>query len=226
MRRIVVLKYGESIYNEKYIFAGGAPDVMLPISFVFYLIQDGTRNILVDVGCNDGAGFEMSCFCSPVEALKEYGLQPEEITDVFLTHRHRDHVEAIGDFKNAVIHIQAEEYAPTKKFIPENSKVEMFEEETSLGPNLIIRKIGGHSIGSSVAIYHHGNKKYLFCGDECYVQACFDNQIPTGATCNPEISKQFIQDYYGDDYVPLLFHDPSILPGRVGNQVIMEDVCG
>ncbi len=226
MRRIVVLKYGESIYNEKYIFAGGAPDVMLPISFVFYLIQDGTRNILVDVGCNDGAGFEMSCFCSPVEALKEYGLQPEEITDVFLTHRHRDHVEAIGDFKNAVIHIQAEEYAPTKKFIPENSKVEMFEEETSLGPNLIIRKIGGHSTGSSVAIYHHGNKKYLFCGDECYVQACFDNQIPTGATCNPEISKQFIQDYHGDDYVPLLFHDPSILPGRVGNQVIMEDVCG
>ena len=56
-RRIVVLKYGESVFNESYIFRGGCPEKMLPISFVIYLIQDDERNILVDAGCNDGAGF-------------------------------------------------------------------------------------------------------------------------------------------------------------------------
>ena len=223
MKRIVVLKYGESIYNEKYIFAGGAPDVMLPISFVIYLIQDGNRNILVDAGCNDGAGFKMSCFCKPIEVLEKYGLRPEDITDVILTHRHHDHVEAIGDFKDAVIHIQKEEYAPARKFIPENSKVEIFEEQTSLGPNLTIRKIGGHSTGSSIVIYEADNKKYVFCGDECYVRECFEKQIPTGATCNPALSKQFIQDYNGKEYIPLLFHDPTIIPGKVGYEIIMED---
>ena len=60
--KLTVFKYGESVYNECYLFAGGDPDRLLPISFVFYLIETGDRRLLVDVGCNDGAGFEMRRF--------------------------------------------------------------------------------------------------------------------------------------------------------------------
>ena len=37
--KITVLKYGESIFEEVHMFRGGRPDVKLPISFVFYLIE-------------------------------------------------------------------------------------------------------------------------------------------------------------------------------------------
>jgi len=60
--KIVALKYGESIFGENYIFKGGRKDVLLPISFTIYLIQTKDKNILVDVGCDDGAGFEMPLY--------------------------------------------------------------------------------------------------------------------------------------------------------------------
>ena len=41
--KITVLKYGESVFEEVHIFKGGNPNVLLPISFVFYLIETGNR---------------------------------------------------------------------------------------------------------------------------------------------------------------------------------------
>lgn len=64
----------------------GRKDVFLPISFVFYLIQTQNRLILVDTGCDSIDGFVMMHFCKPVEVLKRYGLDPEDITDVMITH--------------------------------------------------------------------------------------------------------------------------------------------
>ena len=90
-----------------------------PISFVIYLIQDGERNVLVDAGCNDGAGFEMSVFSKPVDILREYGVMPEDITDIAITHHHHDHIEAVKDYPNAIIHMQKEEYELGKTYIPQ-----------------------------------------------------------------------------------------------------------
>lgn len=73
--KITVLKYGESIFEEVHMFRGGRADVKLPISFVFYLIETENKKILVDVGCDDGAGFEMSIFSKPVFVLEDYGLK-------------------------------------------------------------------------------------------------------------------------------------------------------
>lgn len=84
--KIVALKYGESVLGENYIFKGGNKDKCLPISFTIYLIQTESKNILVDVGCDDGAEIEMSLFKKPIDVLKEYGLLPNDITDVIITH--------------------------------------------------------------------------------------------------------------------------------------------
>ncbi len=220
--RIVVFKYGESVYNESFIFSGGDPDKMLPISFVFYLIQTKGKNILVDVGCNDGAGFEMKRFCKPVEALKSYGLKPEEITDVVITHAHHDHIEAIGAYKNAVIHIQESEYETGQDYFPAEAKVCRFKGECLLCPNVLLKEIGGHSKGSSIVICELDEKQYVLCGDECYVKACFAQKIPTGSSCDPVLSEAFVLEYSKSQYVPLLFHDPDILTGRLGYDIVAQ----
>lgn len=214
--KIVALKYGEFVFGENYIFKGGNKDKCLPISFTIYLIQTENKNILVDVGCDDGAGFEMSLFKKPVDVLKEYGLSPNDITDVIITHSHHDHIEAIKYYGNAVIHIQKDEYVMAKKYIPTSFTVHLIDVEFSLAKNVIMRKMGGHSIGSCIVLADN----YVFCGDECYYEKCLTDKICTGASYNEELSRIFIKEFSKDTYIPLLFHDPNIMTGSIGHMCI------
>lgn len=214
--RIVALKYGESVFGENYIFKGGRKDVLLPISFTIYLIQTQGKNILVDAGCDDGAGFPMSVFKKPVEVLTEYGVAAHEITDVVITHAHHDHVEAVGHYKNAVIHIQEAEYPKAEKYFPEDARVQQIREEFTLSENVTARKIGGHSAGSCIVLAG----EYVLCGDECYHAKCLTDGICTGASKNEEKSMAFLAEYSKAKYIPLLFHDPGIMPGRVGAMIV------
>ncbi len=214
--KIVALKYGESVFGENFIFKGGNKEKLLPISFTIYLIQTENKNILVDVGCDDGAGFEMSQFQKPVDVLKEYGLLPNNITDVIITHSHHDHIEAIKYYTNAVIHIQKNEYIEAKKYIPEKFNVHFFDDQFLLDENVIIKKIGGHSIGSCVVLADN----YLLVGDECYYEKCLTDKICTGASYDEKLSRRFIEEFSNNKIIPLLFHDPNIMPGYIGYKII------
>ena len=214
--KIIALKYGESVFGENYIFKSGRKDVLLPISFTIYLIQTENKNILVDVGCDDGAGFEMSLFKKPVDVLKEYGLSPNDITDVIITHSHHDHIEAIRYYENATIHIQKDQYPSGKMYIPTSFDVHLIYDEFSLAEKIIIRKIGGHSIGSCIVLADN----YVLCGDECYYEKCLTDKICTGASHNKEASEKFIVEFNKNKYIPLLFHDIKILQGRLGYSII------
>lgn len=218
MCNIIALKYGESVLGENCIFRGGRSDRRLPISFVIYLIRTKDKNILVDAGCDDGAGFPMSVFQKPSDVLREYGLKPLDVTDLVITHAHHDHVQAACHYKNALIRIQKDEYAAAKKYLPEGVEVRLFDEECAVCDGVLVKKIGGHTAGSSIVQVG----QYVLCGDECYYRQCLTDQILTGATCSEERSRQFLETYGDGRFVPLLFHDPSILPGRVGYEVIAE----
>ena len=214
--KIVALKYGESVFGENHIIKGGRKDVLLPISFTIYLIQTKEKNILVDVGCDDGAGFEMSLFKKPVDVLKEYGLSSNDITDIIITHSHHDHIEAIRYYENADVYIQKDEYTAAKKYIPTGFDIHLFDDEFSLAENILIRKIGGHSVGSCIVLAEN----YVLCGDECYYEKCLTDRICTGLPYNKEASEKFIVEYSKNKYVPLLFHDSKILQGRLGYSII------
>lgn len=209
---IIALKYGETVLEDGDIFKGGDPDVYLPISFTIYLIETETKRILVDAGCDDGAGFEMSIFKNPVDVLEEYGLVPEDVTDVIITHSHYDHTQAIKYYKNATVHIQKDEYERAKKRIPEDFCVHLIDDEFVLEENIIIKKIGGHSEGSCIVLADN----YVFCGDECYYKKNLTDKICTGISCNETASEGFIAEYGQSKYIPLLFHDPDIMRGSVG----------
>lgn len=214
--KIYTLKYGESIYGENYIFKGGDAKSLLPISFTIYLIQDEEKNILVDVGCDDGAGFVMSVFKKPVEVLKEAGFDPSDVTDVVITHSHHDHVEALHYYKNATIHIQKDEFEDAKRYFSEDMHMALFDDEKSITQNVKVLKIAGHSKGSSIVIANN----FVLCGDECYYRTNLEKKIPTGASINPQKSLEFVEKYSSPEYTPLLFHAPDIMEGQVGFEIV------
>ena len=215
VKKLFAVKYGETDINEAMAYRGGDKSVKVPISLIVYLIETERRKILIDAGCDSMPGYELRNFSSPTETLRRAGISPEEITDVVLTHAHHDHAEAAHHFKNAVIHIEKDEYKAAKCFLPDGLFVNVFENEIELD-GVRAMKISGHSWGSCAVEFSYHGKPYVICGDECYVRRCLAEKICTGASVCPEKSLAFLYKYGSGDYVTLLCHDGEILKGQNG----------
>ena len=224
--KLVALKYGESTLPCDQLYRGGDPTLAEPISFTVYLLTFGRRRILIDAGCEDMPGFCMEHFCSPVEILARYGLAPEAITDVVITHAHHDHVAAIGRFSHARVWIQAEELARARRYIPGEMPIRTFVRSAKIADGVRVKRVGGHTAGSSVVEITVGERCYVVTGDACYVPRCLAEGIPTGASRDPGASLNFVRTYSKEPYVPLLSHDPALLCGRNGFEVVFDTEKG
>src|SRR5215510_11567661 len=92
----------------------GAPkDEKVDIAFVVWLVRGGGRNILFDSGYHRDTFlkyFPSTEYIRPDEAVKLAGVQPEEITDIVISHSHWDHIGGIDLFPKATVWIQKEEF--------------------------------------------------------------------------------------------------------------------
>lgn len=61
------------------------------------LVRDGDRVIVVDPGMAPGAA-------AILDALAKFGIKPEDVTEVVLSHHHPDHTMYAGLFPNAAVH--------------------------------------------------------------------------------------------------------------------------
>src|SRR6185295_8163475 len=95
--------------------AGADRSRKLDIQMMVWLLKgsDG-RNILVDSGFYRDKFFQqwkLRDFVKPSEAVTKFGVKPEEITDVIITHMHWDHADGMDLFPKARVWLQQDEYA-------------------------------------------------------------------------------------------------------------------
>jgi len=91
----------------------GAPKEKIQTAWIVWLVRGGGRNILFDSGYHRDKFahyFHPVDYVRPDEAVKLAGVQPDEITDVVISHAHWDHLGGIDLFPKATIWIQEEEY--------------------------------------------------------------------------------------------------------------------
>ena len=208
--KIITIKYAESTLPESAVFQGGRTEKRVPITFVIYLIVTKNRRILVDAGCDTMPGFEMINYERPVDILSRYGYEPEDITDVVITHAHHDHIAAVGYYKNAVIYIQEDEYVAGKQYIPPDFQVQTFKDSFLVDASILIKTIGGHSWGSCIVEFRYGGTCYVISGDECYARECLTKKKPTGSSCNLKQSEFFVKEYSKDCYQVLMCHEQGV----------------
>ena len=213
--RIHAIRYADSHLPESMIFTGGEKGTTQPIAFLLYVIETKNHRILMDAGCDSLPGFEMRNFISPAKALADYGISPEKITDVIITHAHHDHIDGLRHFPQAVIHIQKDEFLKGRPYIPESTAVNTFERSCTVADCIELERIGGHTAGSCIAKIQIDNTLYIFGGDECYLPICLEQKIPTGASHNPSASKAFIERFCRPSYRVLLTHDTQIQTGII-----------
>jgi glyoxylase-like metal-dependent hydrolase (beta-lactamase superfamily II) len=90
------------------IIKDNAKNTLLSSNINAYLIQSGDRNLLVDAGCRELFGPT----CGFIQdAMAEVGVSNKQVTDIFLTHLHPDHIagtlntDGTAVFNNAQMHI-------------------------------------------------------------------------------------------------------------------------
>ncbi len=96
---------------------GADSPVIVDGSMMVWLIKGPEeRNILVDTGCRPGhsnlANLDPEArrrYIRPDEAVAKIGIEPENITDIIITHLHWDHADGVRLFPNAHIWIQKAE---------------------------------------------------------------------------------------------------------------------
>ncbi len=91
----------------------GAPHEKMNLAMVIWLIRGEGRNILFDSGYHRDTfakEFPATEYIRPDEAVKLAGVQPEEITDIVISHAHWDHMGGIDLFPKALVWIQKEEF--------------------------------------------------------------------------------------------------------------------
>jgi len=92
----------------------GAPKgEKIEIAMVIWLIRGGGHNILFDSGYHRETFtkyFPSTGYLRPDEAVKLAGVQPDEVTDIVISHAHWDHIGGIDLFPKAKVWIQKEEY--------------------------------------------------------------------------------------------------------------------
>ncbi|WP_263354611.1 N-acyl homoserine lactonase family protein [Acidicapsa acidisoli] len=92
---------------------GGPKDEKVDVACVVWLIRGGGRTILFDSGYHRDTFlkyFPDKDYLRPDEAVKTAGVQPDQVTDVVISHAHWDHMGGIDLFPNAQVWIQKDEY--------------------------------------------------------------------------------------------------------------------
>jgi len=112
---IQAIRYGTIVGFPVASLVMGAPrGEKLDIAMVVWLIRGGGHNVLFDSGFHREVWlkrFPTADYLRPDEAVKLAGVQPEDVTDIVVSHAHWDHMGGIELFPKATVWIQKQEFA-------------------------------------------------------------------------------------------------------------------
>jgi glyoxylase-like metal-dependent hydrolase (beta-lactamase superfamily II) len=161
------------------------------------IIETEGHTILVDTGWGDKQNEKFFNHVylhngeGLIEGLKKRGYEPEDITDVVLTHLHADHCggavkrDSTGNgyeltFPNALYHVSRIQWAWAVKnnlreadsFLEENilpikesGHLRLVEGDGELFPDFSVRICYGHTPGLMIAVIKYNNRTLVYTGD-------------------------------------------------------------
>jgi len=176
------------------------------------LIQSNGKNILVDTGIGDKHNKKAKTRFHMQggqlrNSLGKFGLSPDDIDMVVLTHLHFDHVggctafennKAVPVFRNATHLVQRLDWDEanntnertrtayiTDDFLPlqQSNQLQLLDGDTEIISGLWVRRTGGHTAGHQLAYFESGGEKVATLGDVLMIP----EQLPVGYTTSYDL---------------------------------------
>ena len=200
------------------------PGVKCDSPTICWYLTDGTRKVMVDNGGDPADGVKHMPYTQtedqlPERALRNIGVDPEEIDTVILTHLHWDHANNNHLFPNAKFYVQKKELqycvAPVTGHekiydldIIFKTKYEIVDGDVEIMPGISVTLTPGHTDGSQTVLVDTEEGLYGIVGDLFNLYVCWEStpRIINGLhTC--------VQTCY-DSYAKLEKLNATLLPGH------------
>lgn len=168
------------------------PGVKIDFPLICWYLTDGVRKILVDTGGTSPdhrwQPYTRTPEQEPARALARLGVQPEEITDVILTHLHWDHAGNNHLFSNAKFYVQRAEMEeaadpPVKMFAASYDRDVIFQTsyvllagDVSLLDGVRVITTPGHSLGSQSVVVDTASGPCIIAGDLIGLYECWEHE--------------------------------------------------
>jgi glyoxylase-like metal-dependent hydrolase (beta-lactamase superfamily II) len=159
--------------------AAGEPTDVLHLGIQPLLVHAGDRVLLFDTGAGD---VEWARGGRLPASLRAAGVAPSQVTDIFISHRHADHVggllarDGALAFPNATVHLTTTEWAGMQADADAAAlvaaiapKVAAFEPGAELVPGTVTAVVdNGHTPGHSAYLITSGGDRLLYIGDTAH----------------------------------------------------------
>jgi len=205
----------------------------LKLSVNPFLIQDGEKNILFDAGLGDLLG-ENTSIDTILENLENEEIEDFEITDVFASHLHFDHIGGLANRKNgyweltfpdANIWVSKKGWEKLGETLDEVSDDErdfynfidahadlcfLHGDENRIG-HVRTKKIGGHTEFHQVLFYENGDDRFIMAGDVLGRRSAVNRSFEAKFDFDPKQSLRVRNELqklaYEENYAIMTYHE-------------------
>lgn len=191
-------RYNQRRASENFL-GGDLHDGPMPLAYYVWLIRGAGRTILVDTGFNEAAGLvrNRETAIAPEVALRRFGVNPDDISDVIVTHLHYDHAGNMDKFPRARFHIQdremcfatgrcmcnhqlrhpfdVEPVVQMVRFVYSDRAV-FHRGESEIAPGVSVHLVGGHSDGLQIVRVQTERGPLVLASDAAHLFANLDQE--------------------------------------------------
>lgn len=216
----------------------GEPDGPAEVDYFFWILRNEQRTVIVDTGFSPRAGQirGRELLLHPRQALLDLGIEPNDVTEVILTHGHYDHIGNADLFPQATLHMAETEYqfwtSPTAKHTqfsyyaeqPEieylrqrrqDGKLNLFTGRCSPAPGLEVLEVGGHTPGQAMVRLQTTAGPVMIASDAVHFYEELERDMPFIAISSlPEMYNVFMQlrdQAHMTELIIVPGHDPDVL---------------
>lgn len=207
----------------------------LKLSINPFLIRTENRNILFDAGLGDFG--EDTSTDAIKENLAAQGLSELDITDIFTSHLHYDHLGGLAGQSNGYLELtfpDARLWANRNEwskllsmngavddetkidfiyFLNAKADLHFLDDEDQPYPEIRIKEAGGHTEFSQILFFEKGDHKYMMAGDVIGTKAEINRKFAAKYDYAPKESMRIREELknlaYQENYTIMAYHETN-----------------